>query len=401
MGTDSSCPSETEVLIVGAGPAGLALACTLQQAGVRCVVIDKLEQGQNTSRAAVIHAHTLEVLEAIGVADSLVGAGLKLSTFTVRDRDRALISASFDHLPSRYSYLLMIPQNATEAILARRLEALGGRIYRSHAATRVEPMDDGVRVSVTAPTGEGLISAKYVIGADGMHSVVREAANISFDGERYPDSFVLADVRMRWPLQSEGSLFFSADGVLVVVPLPDGSYRLVATLENAPEHPAIGDVQAILDQRALAAQPGKVTDVIWSSRFRVHHRLASTYRSGSLFLAGDAAHVHSPAGGQGMNCGLVDACVLGRLLADVIGGRRPIGALDDYERLRRPAAAEVLALADRLTRLATMRGPARRSLRNLLLSGLNRIGPVKRMLALNLSGLARKELAELPPLQAP
>ena len=295
----------------------------------------------------------------------------------------------------------MIPQNANEAILARQLEALGGQIYRSHAATWVEPIDGSVRVSVTAPTGEKVISAKYVVGADGMHSVVREAAKISFDGERYPDSFVLADVRMQWPLQNEGSLFFSVDGVLVVVPLPDGSYRLVATLENAPEHPAVGDVQAILDQRALATQPGKITDVIWSSRFRVHHRLASTYRSGSLFLAGDAAHVHSPAGGQGMNCGLVDACVLGRLLADVIGGRRPIGALDDYERLRRPAAAEVLALANRLTMLATMRGPVRRSLRNLLLSCVNRIKPAKRRLALNLSGRARRELAELPPPQAP
>ena len=218
----SMFPSQTDVLIVGAGPAGLALACSLQQAGIRHVLIDTLEAGRTLRAPRSFTPTHLEVLEGIGVADNLVGAGLKLSTFTVRDRDRALISASFDHLPSRYSYLLMIPQNATEAILARQLEALGGQIYRSHAATGVEPIDGSVRVSVTAPTGEKVNSAKYVVGADGMHSVVREAARISFEGERYPDSFVLADVRIHWPLQNEGSLFFSVDGVLVVVPLPDG-----------------------------------------------------------------------------------------------------------------------------------------------------------------------------------
>lgn len=394
-------PLETDVLIVGAGPAGLALGCSLQQAGIRHVLIDELEAGQNTSRAAVIHAHTLEVLEGIGVADDLVGAGMKLSTFTVRDRDRPLISASFDSLPSRYSYLLMIPQNVTEAILERRLEAFGGKVYRGHAATKVEPKDGGVATTVTTPTGERVIYARYAAGADGMHSVVREAANIPFDGERYPESFVLADVRMQWPLQQkEVSLFFSAEGVLVVAPLPDGSYRLVATLDDAPEHPDIADVQAILDRRGLAAQPGRIDEVIWSSRFRVHHRLASVYRSGNLFLAGDAAHVHSPAGGQGMNCGLVDACVLGQLLSDVIDGRRPVEALDAYERLRRPAAAQVLALANRLTNVATMRGPVRRFVRNLLLSSVDRLKPAKRNLALMLSGLSRKELAELPPLQA-
>jgi 2-polyprenyl-6-methoxyphenol hydroxylase-like FAD-dependent oxidoreductase len=394
-------PSETDVLIVGAGPAGLALACSLQQAGIRHVLIDRLEEGQNTSRAAVVHAHTLEVLDSIGVAEGLVRAGMKLSTFTVRDRDRSLISASFDDLPSKYSYLLMIPQNVTEAILSQTLAALGGQVYRGCTATKVQSGEGGVRASVIAQAGERVIHARYVVGADGMHSVVREAAGIPFDGARHPESFVLADVRMQWPLrQKEVSLFFSEGGVLVVAPLPDGSYRVVATLEDPPEHPAIADVQAILDQRGLAAQPGKIDQVIWSSRFRVDHRLASVYRSGNLFLAGDAAHVHSPAGGQGMNCGLVDACVLGRLLSDVIGGKRAIAALDDYERLRRPAAAQVLALANRLTNLATARGPVRRSLRNLLLSLVNRSEPAKRNLALSLSGLARQELARLPPLQA-
>lgn len=393
---------ETDVLIVGAGPVGMALAISLQKAGIRHVVIDRLDTGQNTSRAAVIHAHTLDVLDTIGVADAFVREGTRLSTFTVRDRDRPLIGASFDGLPSRHNYLLMLPQDRTEAILAERLAALGGRIDRGWTATKIEHIENGARVAVSSEAGERTVHARYVVGADGMHSVVRAAAGISFDGEQYPESFVLADVRMKWPLQQqEVSLFFSAKGLVVVAPLPDGSYRVVATLDNAPEHPNIDDIQAIVDQRGPAVEPGKVTEVIWSTRFRVHHRLASAYRSRSLFLAGDAAHVHSPAGGQGMNCGLVDACVLGVLLSDVIKGRRPAAALDNYERLRRPAAAEVLPLAGRLTRLATMRGPFRRAVRNLLLVLVNRLGPAKRKLAMTLSGLARRRFAELPSVGAP
>ena len=150
--------------------------------------------------------------------------------------------------------------------------------------------------------------------------------------------------------------------------------------------------------RAVRARSrGTVKDVIWSSRFRVHHRLAASYRNGRVFVMGDAAHVHSPAGGQGMNCGLVDACVLGQLLADVIRGRRSEAALDLYETLRRPAAASVLALAGRLTMLATMRGKAKRVARNALFWLVNRIGPAKRALMMNLSGLARQDLARLPP----
>src|SRR5262249_23636951 len=151
-----------------------------------------------------------------------------------------------------------------------------------------------------------------------------------------------------------------------------------ATLANAPEHPGIDDIQKLLDGRGPTAQPARVKDVIWSSRFRLHHRLAASYRNDRLFLVGDAAHVHSPAGGQGMNCGLVDACVLGQLLSDVIRGKRSEQELDLYEKLRRPAAAEVLALAGRLTKLATTRSRSVRAVRNAVFLMINHIKPVKR-----------------------
>lgn len=389
-------PQETDVLIVGAGPTGLALALTLQQAGVRPVIVDRLAAGQNTSRAAVIHAHTLEVLERLGVTEDLERRGLPLTRFALRDHDRALLELDFSTLPSRYAQILMIPQDETEAILADRLASLGGSVARGVTATRIERDAAGAVVHVETPEGPQAIRARYVVGGDGMHSVVREAAGIAFHGESAAGSFVLADVHMDWALSTEVTLFFSPEGMGVVAPLPANRYRIVAPVEDAPEAPDAAFVQALLDARGPRKSPGRVREVLWSSRFRVHHRVAARYRSGPFFVMGDAAHVHSPAGGQGMNTGLVDAVVLGQLLADVIAGGAPDTTLDLYEEKRRPAAAEVLALADRLTRIATMRSLAGRILRNLVLRLLGASPVFRRKLALNLSGLARKGLGMVP-----
>ncbi|PWU09722.1 MAG: pentachlorophenol monooxygenase, partial [Terriglobia bacterium] len=179
-------------------------------------------------------------------------------------------------------------------------------------------------------------------------------------------------------------------------PFPDGSFRIVATIDNAPEHPSLQDVQALVDARGPEARGSVVREVIWSSRFRVHHRLAKSYRSGRFFLMGDAAHVHSPAGGQGMNTGLVDAVFLGRSLASVVRGERPESALDAYEQMRRPAAAQVLQLAGMLTRIATMRSASQRAVRNAVLSLFRVLPPARRKLLMNLSGLGRKSLAVVP-----
>lgn len=390
-------PARTEILIIGAGPTGLALAATLQKAGVDHLVIDALEEGQNTSRAAVVHAHTLEMLDSIDVVAPLAGQAIQLSRFTIRDRDRALLALRFDDLPSPYRHLLMVPQSTTEAVLQARLAELGGEIHRGVAALGAEPAADGATVRVRTSAGEQNVRARYVVGADGMHSVVRAAAGIAFQGEAYGESFVLADVHMDWPLGAdEVSLFFSPAGLVVVAPLPDGSFRVVATLDDAPEQPGIEDIQRLLDARGPQDRPCRVTSIGWASRFRVHHRLAETYRSGPFLLMGDAAHVHSPAGGQGMNTGLVDAIVLGQALTRVVRGEAPKSLLDDYARIRRPAAQQVLILASRLTRLATLHSAPARLLRNLLLRMLNHVPPFKRKLSLALSGLARSASSTLP-----
>jgi 2-polyprenyl-6-methoxyphenol hydroxylase-like FAD-dependent oxidoreductase len=389
--------TQTDILIIGAGPTGMALSIALLQAGVDHILVDRLSEGQNTSRAGVIHAQTLDSLATLGVAETLVARGLKVGNFTIRDRDEALVRLSFGALPSPHPYLLMLPQNVTEEILGDRIATLGGVIHRGVSATSVEQDGTSARVTVTGPDGEQTISARYVVGADGMHSIVRQATGIAFDGGTYEDSFVLADVRLDWPLgQSEVSLFFSPAGLVVVAPLPDGSYRVVATMDDAPEQLSKADIQALLDARGPEASKATVLDVVWSSRFRVHHRLAQSYRKGRLILMGDAAHVHSPAGGQGMNTGLIDAVVLGEILAGVVTQHRPDSALDLYESLRRPAAAKVLGLAGRLTGMATTRSTLKRLARNALLSFVN-VNPIaRRRIEMNLSGLSRAELAHLP-----
>jgi 2-polyprenyl-6-methoxyphenol hydroxylase-like FAD-dependent oxidoreductase len=398
----STLPTETGVVIAGAGPTGLTLACALAAQGVDVVLLDQAERGGNTSRAAVIHARTLEVLDDLGVSDELCRRGVVVPRFAVRDRDRLLLSIPFGGLPTRYPYTLMLPQNLTEEVLAARLAALGGTIHRRHRLADLEAGDDGVIATVTGPGGTShQVRARYAAGCDGMHSVVRERAGIGFSGDRYEESFVLADVRMRWPYPGdEVNLFFSPRGLVVVAPLPQQRYRIVATLDDAPERPDAADVQSLLDARGPSITPAKVTDVVWSSRFRVHHRLADSYRRGSVFLAGDAAHVHSPAGGQGMNTGIQDAMVLARLLTDAVTAHAGTVDLDTYETQRRPVAAAVVTMTDRLTRAATAQNPMARLIRNTALSLAGRSTTVQRKLALNLSELSTDDTRTRPATRA-
>jgi 2-polyprenyl-6-methoxyphenol hydroxylase-like FAD-dependent oxidoreductase len=344
-------PEWTDVLIAGAGPTGLTLAAMMAQEGIRPLLLDRQSEGENTSRAAVIHARTLEAFEELGVTGQFIAKGIVVPQFTVRDRDRALIHLSFRELPTKYPYTLMIPQYETEAILLNRLRELGCEVHRPYALTKVSQTPTHVEVTmVDADGAETNVRARYLIGCDGMHSAVRDQAGFTFVGGTYEQSFVLADVKMEWDLSSaEVMLFLAPQGLAVIAPLPGGRHRVVATLDEAPEHPDLQDVQRLLDARGPAQSPARVKDVVWSSRFRVQHRLASHYRMGRVFIAGDAAHVHSPAGGQGMNTGIQDAIALGQVLGLVVSGKSAESALDEYERKRRAVAAHVVSTTDRLT----------------------------------------------------
>ena len=374
----------TDVLIVGAGPVGLTAAIVLTQRGHDVTVVDRQAEGANTSRAAVVHARTLEALEPYGVADDLVARGVHIPTFTIRDRDDLLFTVPFGDLPTRHPYTLMISQAETETFLLRRLEELGGKVHRPVTVTEIRQttshavatLDDGTQ-----------IRARYLIGADGMHSTVRDRAGIAFSGGTYAESFALADVRLSGGMPTEEViLYFAPGGLTVVAPLPDGVYRIVATVDEAPPQPDVAFVQTLLDERGPVARPAVVDEVIWGSRFRVHHRIAEQFRQHRILLAGDAAHVHSPAGGQGMNLGIEDAVLLGETLARVLDGG-PEALLDDYAAARRRAARDVVTMTGRFTDLATA---SARRLRNRALRLADRVPAARRALAWRLSGLNRR-----------
>jgi 2-polyprenyl-6-methoxyphenol hydroxylase-like FAD-dependent oxidoreductase len=374
---------DTDVLVVGAGPSGLSLAASLVKQGVATTVVDRQAAGANTSRAAVVNARSLEVLEGLDVARRLVKEGIEAPRFSIRDGARTLIPIDFGSLPTEYAYSLMVPQSTTERVLLDRLIELGGTVVRPKVLSTIDQDADGV----TATFDDGdVIRARYAVGADGLHSTVREQAGIGFEGGAYEESFILADVRLSGDVPAdEVILYWATAGLTVVAPLPGDIYRIVAPVADAPETPSATYVQDILDSRGAGKGHMTVTEVIWGSRFRIHHRVADSFRAGRLLLAGDAAHVHSPAGGQGMNLGLQDAVALSEALAGVLAGG-PDSLLDDYSAARRPIARSVVSITDRMTRLATL-PRILRPLRNIAFSIVGRIPAANRALAWRLSGL--------------
>jgi 2-polyprenyl-6-methoxyphenol hydroxylase-like FAD-dependent oxidoreductase len=384
-----SLPSETGILIVGAGPSGLALATCVAGHGVDFVVVDKEEVPPATSRAAAVHARTLEVLERLGVTDTMISEGRSISTVTMHDHDTILMRIGFGQIASRYQFILTLPQNETEAILANRLAQLGRTVHRGQEAVTLVQDGDGVTVTLQDQAGGStLVRARYVVGADGYRSLARQVSGISFAAGTYAEAFILADVHMDWPLPpDEMQIFLARDGMVLVVPFSGNRFRIVATVAQAAAQPSMADVQAILDSRSLQASPVRIHDVVWSSRFHIHHGVAERYRSGRVFLAGDAAHVHSPAGGQGMNIGIQDAVALGDRLAAVLGGQQPDSHLDGYETERRPVAEKVVAMTDQMTRIGTLASPVGQRMRNIGLRAVGHLPLVRRKIATRMAEL--------------
>ncbi|OMC09736.1 FAD-dependent monooxygenase [Mycobacterium sp. SP-6446] len=377
---------DTDVLVVGAGPTGLAAAASLITHGVRTVLVDALAEGQNTTRAAVVNARTLEVLEDIDVSRRLVDAGLIAPRFTMREGRHVLVPIDFSDLPTKYPYSLMLSQADTEQLLLERLHELGGQVIRPKTLRRLAQDADGV--TATFDDGE-TIRARYVVGADGMKSVVREQAGIGFAGSEFAESFTLADVRLAGAApRDEVILFYANEGLTVLAPLPGDIFRIVAPAADAPKAPSAEFVQALLDSRGFGPGESVVTELLWGTRFHIHHRVADSYRAGRLLLAGDAAHVHSPAGGQGMNLGILDAISLARALSEVVGGGSDT-ALDTYAAVQRGYAAQVLKLTGRLTKMATLPRPVR-PVRNSAMRLAAGVPAVRRQIAVQLSGLDRR-----------
>jgi len=356
--------SPTDVLIVGAGPTGLALAAELQRLGAQPAIVDRHPAGANTSRACVVHAATMEALAPMGATAELLALGVRVPVFRIRDRDAALLTIDFSDLPTEYPFTLMCPQNLVESVLEEQLQKLGARVVRGCELIDFEDHGTHVISRVSMDGSMQTIRSEWLVGCDGMHSAVRSGSGIAFEGGQYEQDFVLADVRMEWPLsREEVTLFYSPAGLMVVAPLPEGHYRIVATVDRAPEQLTADFIQHLLDERGPLSNRPRLTDIAWSSRFHIHHRVAQSPRKGRVLLCGDSSHVHSPAGGQGMNTGIQDATTLAQILADVSRGGEE-RKLNEWAETRHKVAVDVVALTDRMTRLATVSSPPVQRLRN-------------------------------------
>jgi 2-polyprenyl-6-methoxyphenol hydroxylase-like FAD-dependent oxidoreductase len=377
--------NKIDVLVVGAGPTGLTVAVALLSRGRQVLIVDDQAEGDNTSRAAVVYPQTLEVLNPYGVAERLVCQGIQTAKFTIRDRDRVLMPVKFDKLPSAFPYALLVSQAVTEASLLERLKELGGKVLRPWRLTRLDQDTSGV----TATFADGArIRAAFVVGADGAHSTVRDQARIEFSGTESGASYSLADVHLMGGLpDDELIVYFSPAGHLVVLPLPGGIHRIVANVAAAPVEPDITFLQQLLDTRGPQTERAVIRDILWGSRFLTRHAVAASYHAGRVALAGDAAHVHSPLGGQGMNLGINDAVVLGSTLSQILEGAST-SLLEAYSASQRPVARQVISITDLLTRVATMKTYLRH-VRNLTLTTLSAL--IRRRLAWRLSLLYLRE----------
>jgi len=362
-----------DVLVVGAGPTGLTLAAELAAFGVRARLIDRGLDRVHESRALAIQPRTLEVLAGLGVTDELVAAGNRAVQLRMHVPGRVLAVPMFDLGldDTAYPFLLFLSQAETERVLGEYLAAADVPVERGVELADLSNTADAATATLRHRDGrEEVVSARYVAGCDGGHSSVRRLAGIRFEGGSYPQIFVLADTEADGVEPGAAHVFASEAGMLFFSPLvTPATWRLLAMRPPADRTPP--DTPVVLDEvQALATSytggTVRLHDPVWMTNFRLHHRAAARYRAGRVFLAGDAAHVHSPAGAQGMNTGIQDAVNLGWKLAQILRGVTDPALLDTYEAERAPIGSMVLRFTDRAFTIATSTKPVVRFARTRL-----------------------------------
>jgi 2-polyprenyl-6-methoxyphenol hydroxylase-like FAD-dependent oxidoreductase len=376
------------------------LACELQRRHISCRIIDKVSDFPQTSRANGLQPRSMEVFDSLSVADQILARGYPVNGISVRQGEHELFrfEAKLDqggHPTSRldqpYRSPVFINQAMVEGVLREKLLSLGGQVERQRELRGLERTPSGVVVQVSNLATDTVerIEAKWLVGCDGAHSVVRQQMQLHLEGEEYPEHLVLADVHLQGDLpQGLAMLWLNDAGLLAGMPFREpGLWRLIAVV--APDTQGnVPQASVELFQRLLAERAGDTTtrlgEPIWLSNFVVHHRMVPHYRKEDVFVAGDAAHIHSPAGGQGMNTGIQDSYNLGWKLALVIKGTAPEALLDTYEVERLPVARKVLKETDTNQRFAISHGRMAEFLRNYIVFPLLRV-PALRQPAIELA----------------
>jgi 2-polyprenyl-6-methoxyphenol hydroxylase-like FAD-dependent oxidoreductase len=373
------------VIVNGAGPVGLTMGCELARHRVPFRIFDQAPEPATQSRALAIFPRTLEVFSTLGILDEVLAQGQRLEAVSIYNDSRLMAQMNFEHVDSPYPFAIALPQSHTERILQARLEALGTRVERQKELIGMEHHDHGVRARYRGAGGaEETVEGSWILGCDGAHSAVRHLMGMSFQGAQYEEEFLLADVKVDSDLPTDQAhLFMSKDGLLAYFPFRGGRGRIIADQRPGAKHsaaePTLEELEEIIRRRCF--HPLSVSDAVWQAWFRISHRIVEHFGSGRVFLAGDAAHIHSPAGGQGMNTGIQDAFNLGWKLALVVHRLATPDLLESYEAERMPVARSVVNLTDRMTRAATAQHPGAQHLRDLLVPLLSGIPFVKAAMA--------------------
>ena len=382
-----SNPIDTEVLIVGAGPVGLFLANECARRNLRWRLIEERSSQSEHSKALAIFPRTLEIFDMAGIVAPFLEQANRVTKVAVMIRDRTLAHMKFEPPESPYSFVAMVPQDVTERLLVEELRRKGGNVEYDTKFIAAEQDDHGVNVTIERRGESTEVRAAVVVGCDGAHSTVRHQLNLPFEGAEYQASFLLADVDTNTRLPAdEMQLCPSEYGPVAIFPMSATRRRIVATVENVEgDAPPLDLVRKILAQRAPSAI--EADGLHWSSYFRIHHRQVARLREGRMFIAGDAAHIHSPFGGQGMNTGLHDIWNLVWKLDLFLKGRGSQELLDSYSSERLPVIKNVIETTDLLTKIMGTPHRFAQALRDTVIPIVSRLAPFQHAFVQRLSEL--------------
>jgi 2-polyprenyl-6-methoxyphenol hydroxylase-like FAD-dependent oxidoreductase len=377
---------DENVLIAGAGPTGLALAIELKRAGVPVRIIDKSEQPAQHSQALVVQARTLEQFERYGIADEAVKRGRKLQRARLVSEGKTIVTIELDQIPGRYPFVLFLPQNETERLLIEHLRALGGEIERGTELLSFQNGKDGVEAQLRHKSGTTqTVPARWLVGCDGAHSVVREGIPVPFKGDTVGLDFFLGDLELQGPDAPDDGLavHLHHGNVLFFGRLDDRLVRVIVVMQREAEAPPMKQQVTLADfQSAIDLAGAKVTakSAAWMTPFHINQRKAERYRADSVFLAGDASHIHSPVGGQGMNTGIQDAANLAWKVVGVADGANR-ALLDTYDEERGAVGEALLKTTSRGLALASTANPIFERIRDFLAPAVTNLELVKHAMA--------------------